>query len=102
MKKGTVKRRILITNTFIILVTLVSIVFVNLGIAKIYWEVIEKNWKSRIETMADAATVERMLKEWTIHQQSFYFLIALDIILCIAALVVVSMFFTRTLTKHIM
>ncbi len=102
MKKGTVKRRILITNAFIILVTLVSIVFVNLGIAKIYWEVIEKDWKSRIETMADAVTVERMLKEWTIHQQSFYFLIALDIVLCIAALVVVSMFFTRTLTKHIM
>lgn len=102
MKKGTVKRRILITNAFIIIVTLVSIVFVNLGVAKIYWEVIEKDWKSRIETLADAATVERMLKEWTIHQQSFYFLIALDIVLCVAALVVVSMFFTRTLTKHIM
>lgn len=102
MEKGTVKRRILITNTLMLIVTLASIVLVNLGIVKIYWEAIEKDWESRIETMADAATVERLIKEWTIHQQSFYFLIALDIVLCISALVVVSIFFTRTLSKHIM
>lgn len=102
MEKKTVKRRILITNALMLMVTLASIAFINIGIVAIYWENIERDWKSRMETMGDSATVELLLKEWTLHQQSFYLLMALDIVLCIAALVAVSIFFTRTLTKHIM
>ncbi len=74
MKKQTVKRRIFISNALMILVTFVLVFVINIGVLKLYWESIEQDWQISMETMADTASMEDMLEDWTLHQQSFYVL----------------------------
>lgn len=76
MKKHTVRKRIFISHAMMILVTIFFMFLVNLGIVKIYWERMEQEWQFSMETMADTASVEELLKEWTLHQRSFYMLLA--------------------------
>lgn len=53
-------------------------------------------------TITEAANVEDMLEEWTVHQHSFVLLLFIDALLCIAAFIIVSSFFTRNLVRYIM
>ena len=54
MNKNTVKRRIFISNTLMILVTLGIFLIVNLGIIKVYSESIEHEFEdTAVELMGD-------------------------------------------------
>ena len=53
-------------------------------------------------TITEAANVEDMLEEWTVHQNSFILLLFIDALFCIATFIIVSSFFTRNLVRYIM
>lgn len=107
-KKQTVKRRIFLSNALMILVTLVLIVLINLGVVKLYWELIENDWKVMEQQYStelisqETSSVEDLLEEWTVHQKMFYVLFFADAALCAVSLILVSLFFTRRLSRHIM
>lgn len=102
MKKNTVKRTIFVSNALMILATLALLLVINLGVVKIYWESIERKWEASMVTITEAANVEDMLEEWTVHQNSFILLLVIDALFCIAAFIIVSSFFTRNLVRYIM
>ena len=102
MKKQTVKRRIFISNAFMILVTFIFVFLINLGVVKLYWELIEHKWEMSMETMVATANVGDLLEEWTVHQRSFYVLFLADILVCVGVWILVSMFFTGRLVQQIM
>ena len=102
IKEKTVKRRIFLSNALMILVTLGLIAAVNAVIIKVYWEAMEQKWQFSLEeTMGDPANMEVLIKEWTVHQHSFYVLLLVDALICVGILILVSLFFTRNLEKHI-
>lgn len=100
MKKQTVKRRIFISNALMILVTFVLVFVINIGVLKLYWESIEQDWQISMETMADTASMEDMLEDWTLHQQSFYVLVFADMLVCVAVWILVSLLFTGGLARQ--
>ena len=102
MKRQTVKKRIFISNALMILVTLIFVFIINIGIVKLYWESIEQDWQASMETMADTASMEEMLEDWTVHRQSFYVLFLADMLVCAAVWILVSLFFTGGLVRQIM
>lgn len=102
MKKKTVKKRIFISSAFMILLSFVLVFLINIGVVKLYWESIEKNWETSMETMVDSASVEEMLEDWTLHQQSFYVLLLVDMLVCGTVWILVSLFFTGRLVHQIM
>ena len=102
MKKRTVKRRIFISNTLMIVVTLILFFVINLGVVKIYWESIEHEWEASLQTIAGAKSVEHMIEQWTVHQHSFFLLLLADVIFCIGVWIFVSSVFTGNLVRHIM
>lgn len=101
MKEQTVSKRIFVSNAWMIGVTLALILLVNIGIVRLYWESVEQNWQISMEEMADSASIEDLLEEWTIHQKSFYILLMVDALVCIAILILVSSYFTGKLARHI-
>lgn len=101
MKEQTVSKRIFVSNAWMIGVTLALILLVNIGIVRLYWESVEQNWQISMEEMADSASIEDLLEEWTIHQKSFYILFMVDALVCIAILILVSSYFTGKLARHI-
>lgn len=102
MKGQTVKKRIFISNACMILVTCFIVLFINIGVVKIYWESIEQGWLMSMTAGLDTSRVENMLQEWTVHQESFYVLFFVDLLICIAVWILVSMFFTKRLVNQIM
>ena len=85
-----------------ILVTFVLVFVINIGVLKLYWESIEQDWQISMETMADTASMEDMLEDWTLHQQSFYVLAFADMLVCVAVWILVSLLFTGGLARQIM
>lgn len=102
MKKGTVRRRIFVSNTAMVLATLFLFLLVNLLVVKIYSEAIEKAFLDSAEQIVNAQELEELLKQRILYQNKFLLLIAADGIACVLILVGVSRFFTRNLTAHIM
>lgn len=124
MEKGTVKRRIFISNALMVLTTLLIFLAINLAVVKIYGESIEKDLRTSIEDLLtensssaeDTDNVELehqddqeifnglddFLESWTIHRNEFILLFGADGIICIIALVLMSRIFTKNLAKHIM
>lgn len=102
MKKQTVKKRIFISNACMILVTCFVVLFINIGVAKLYWESIEQGWLVSMTAGMNASQVEKLLEEWTVHQESFYLLFLVDMLICVAVWIFVSMFFTKRLVGQIM
>lgn len=51
MEKGTVKRRIFLSNALMVLVTLLIFLAINLVVVKIYAESVEKELKTSIEDL---------------------------------------------------
>ena len=100
MKKRTVKRRIFISNTLMIVVTLILFFVINLGVVKIYWESIEHEWEASLQTIAGAKSVEHMIEQWTVHQHSFFLLLLADVIFCIGVWIFVSSFHGKSRTAY--
>ena len=102
MKTVILKKRIFLSNALMILITLAAVVLVNLAAVKIQWEFIERDWESSMETVADEADVKQLLKDWTVHQRSFYVLAVVDIVLCVSLMLGISLFFTGKLEKQLL
>lgn len=102
MKRQTVKKRIFISNALMILVTLVFVFIINIVVVKLYWASIEQNWQTSMETMANTASMEDILEDWTLHQKSFYVLFFADMLVCVAVWILVNLLFTRELVRQIM
>ena len=100
--KNTVKRRIFLSNTLMILVTLVLFLLINMAIIKIYAESIEHEFEVSADQLLDDDGLEDMVAEWTVKKDRFILLFLADGVICILALVGVSQVFTRNLSKHIM
>ncbi len=102
MEKGTVKRRIFISNTIMVLVTLIIFLLINVFVIKIYSEIIEEEFKAFVEQVENVNEIENLLKGFTVYRNDFFLIFGMDGILCIAILVIISQFFTKKLTDHIM
>lgn len=98
----TVRKRIFLTNAFMILATLIIIAAINIGVIKIYWESIEDDWQGALEMASASFSVEDLVEEWMMHQKSFYLLMAADMVVCILVWILVSRLFTWWLTQKIM
>lgn len=62
MKKGTVRRRIFVSNTAMVLTTLFLFLLVNLLVLKIYSEAIEKAFLDSAEQIVNAPGAGRTVK----------------------------------------
>ena len=102
MSGNSVKKRIFISNTLMILVTLGLFFLVNLGIIKIYAESIEHDFKGGMESVMDDDMLEDTIKDWTVRKNEFLIFFAVDGVVCILVLVLVSQVFTRNLAAYIM
>lgn len=102
MEKGTVKRRIFISNAMMVLVTLIIFLLINVFVIKVYSESIEKEFKTSMEQVVDIDEMDDLLESFTVHRNEFFLIFGVDGILCIAVLVIISQLFTKNLTDHIM
>lgn len=102
MKTQILKKRIFLSNAVMILLTLATVALVNLAAVKIQWEFIERDWESSMETVADGADVEQLLKDWTVHQRSFYVLAVADLVLCVSLMLGIGLYFTRKLEEQLL
>lgn len=102
MGKRTVKRRIFLSNTLMVLATLLIFLFINMVIVKAYWEFLEQEFETSMEGMADPEELEEIIEGFTVRRNGFILLFAADGILCTAVLVTVSQLFTKNLVRHIM
>lgn len=102
MRKQTVRKRIFTSNAFMILVTLMIVLIINVCVVKLYWNAIEYQWQVSMENTSATADIGELLEEWTLHQRSFYVLLFADILVCGAVWMIVSFFFTRNLVGQIM
>lgn len=98
----TVRKRIFLTNAFMILATVILIAAINIGVIKIYWESIEDDWQGALAMASTSFSVEDLVDEWIMHQKAFYLLIAGDVVACVVVWILVSQLFTRWLTWKIM
>ena len=90
MKKGTVRRRIFVSDTAMVLATLFLFLLVNLLVLKIYSEAIEKAFLDSAEQIVNAQELEELLKQRILYQNKFLLLTAADGIACVLILIGVS------------
>lgn len=102
MKKGTVKRRIFISNTLMVLVSLLIFLVINLFVIRAYSETIEAEFLISAEPIVDEDGLEEMFEDWVLHRNEFLLFLGMDGIICIIVLVIISQLFTKNLTDHIM
>lgn len=102
MEKETVKRRIFLSNALMVVVTLVAFLIINLLVIKLYAESIETEFRESVEGVTDVDELDDLLEDWTVHRDEFIFIFGADGILCMIVLVIISQFFTKNLTDHIM
>ena len=76
MKQGSVKKRIFISNAFMVLVSLLVFLAINLVIIKGYSEAIEKEIRTSVEQIVDEDGLEDLIIDWTFQRNEFllYFL----------------------------
>lgn len=102
MKRETVKRHIFLSNTRMVIVTLLFLLALNLLIGGIYAETIEQEFRTSLEQIAENAALEQLLQDYTLHRNSFLILLLADGILCIVTLILVGRYFTGKLAAQIM
>lgn len=102
MEKGTVKKRIFLSNAFMVVVTLLIFLMINLFVIKFYAESIEAEFRTSVEGVTDEERLDDLLEDWIVHRNEFILLFGADGILCIIVLLIVSQLFTKNLTDHIM
>ena len=104
MGKKTVRKRIFISNTVMVLITLFVFMVINAIFIKVYSESIEQEFRGYIESgqAVDEEGLKELISDFTIRRNGFIALFLADGILCIAVLVIISQFFTKKLVNHIM
>lgn len=102
MADRTVKQRILISNTRMVLVMLLIWFVINALFVKGYWEYVENQVMNSASTIVDGEILEEIIEDITIRRNEFLWLFLADVILCFVVLAIVSRIFTRNLTERIM
>lgn len=102
MKKQTVKKRIFVSNTCMVLTTLVIFLIINTIVMGGYWEYVEQEMNNSMEFTVNGEELEEIVAEFTLRRNEFLLLFLADGILCIAVLVGVSQLFTKNLAEHMM
>ena len=102
MGKRTVRRRIFLSNAWMVLVTLAIFLVINVGVIKIYAEYVEEELRTSAEKIVSEDELHDLVEDFTIHKNEFILLFLVDGVLCIAVLVIMSQIFTGNLVKHIM
>ena len=102
MGKKTVRRRIFLSNAWMVLVTLAIFLVINVGVIKIYAEYVEEELRTSAEKIVNEDELHDLVEDFTIHKNEFILLFLADGVLCIAVLVIMSQIFTGNLVKHIM
>lgn len=103
MKKNqTVKRRIFISNTLMVLVTLCLFLVINVVFLKLYFHFVEQKIIISAEQTISANVLEDLIEDWTIHNNAFLLLFLIDGAICIIVLIIISQLFTKNLSNHIM
>ena len=102
MNKRSVKRRIFVSNTLMILVTLILFFMVNIAVVKIYTESVEHEFEASVTQVVDSDDLKDLIKDWTIKKNTFISLFVADGIICVIGLVAISQVFTKNLSNHIM
>lgn len=102
MKKGTVKRKIFISNAIMVLFTLFFFLLINVFVIKVYSEMIEEEFRTSVEQVVNVDEMNDLLEGFTVRRNEFFLILSVDGILCIAILFFVSQLFTKRLTNHIM
>ena len=99
----TVKRRIFLLNTAMVLVMLLLFFVINLVVVKMYTESIEKEMVLSLENVKDTeGGLDELIEGWTIHREQFFLYFGIDGILCVGVLILVSQIFTKKLVDRIM
>lgn len=104
-KVTSVRKRIFLSNTVMVLTTLVLFLSINLVIVKMYAESVEEELFLSVqntENIEQEGGLDEILEGWTIHREQFFLYFGLDGLLCIGVLLLVSQIFTGRLTAHIM
>lgn len=102
MKKQSVKKRIFVSNTLMVLVSLLIFFVINLFIIKGYSESVETEIKASVAQVMDKAALEQFVLDWTVERGDFLLFLALDGALCVLVLVLTGQVFTKNLSKRIM
>lgn len=102
MENKTVRRKIFLSNTFMVLAILCVFLLINILIVKLYGESIEHQFMDSVESSIDEDVLEDLLREYTIRRNEFLFIILADGVACITVLVLISQIFTKRLADHIM
>lgn len=85
-KVTTVRRRIFLSNTVMVLTTLVLFFMINLVMIKIYAESVEEELILSVENAKNVEMeggLDELLEGWTIHREQFFIYFGIDGILCI-------------------
>lgn len=107
-QKQSVEKQIFQTNTRMVLLILLFFAFINLTILYIYWNLIEEKINAHTLSLTSRAyyetsrEVEQFLQELLLTGEHLFLFFLLDAVLCIAILLLISIFFTKKLTRHIM
>lgn len=102
MKKQSVKKRIFVSNTLMVLVSLLIFFVINLFIIKGYSESVETEIKASVAQVMDKAALEQFVLDWTVERGDFLLFLALDGALCVLVLVLTGQVFTKNLSRRIM
>lgn len=99
---NSVKTRIFIYNTLLVLVTLSLFFIVNLIFLKVYFHSIEQQlYLGHIQNLTNGQ-IEDLIENIFLENNHFYVYFFIDGLLCIFILIFISQLFTKKLTSHIM
>lgn len=101
MKEQTVRKRIFLSNAWILVISLLFLVLINFAVIKLYTELVEREWQQSAEQVIDEEQLKTLVKEWTVQKKSFIVLFLLDGVVCAGSLFLISHVFTRKLAGQI-
>lgn len=100
--KHTVKQRIFILNTSMVIVILGIAFIVNYFFAKLYLCAAENDFEKTLHSaITDNDAFEDTIEAWTVKRQDFMILFSIDGLICVIILLFVSFLFTKKLTQYI-
>lgn len=102
MKAMSVKKRIFISNTMMVLLTLISFFVVNILFLKFYIKMMESDLILSAKQIMMTKGIEDFVEFLTLHSNKFLFLFVIDGLVCIFILFIISQLFTYHLSKTIM
>ena len=75
MRKKSVKKRIFLSNTWMVLVTLFMFFVINFLVISVYAETIENEFRTSMEQIVEEDALEELLEMYTIHRNEFLLLV---------------------------